>query len=71
MFLQDLDIKYKLFRTEYLKYKKGNKSAARRARKLSLQIEKLLLEYRIESIKNMKSSRRLLWLKHSLVFYFL
>lgn len=43
-----------LFSKEYALYLRGNKSAGKRARKISLKIEKLLLQFRLESIQQSK-----------------
>ena len=43
-----------LFNKEYALYIQGNKSAGKRARKISLKIEKLLLQFRLESIQQSK-----------------
>ena len=45
--LQQIDARINEFTHEA---KKGNKAASRRARKLSLEIEKLMKQYRKESI---------------------
>ena len=46
-----------LFRKDYEKYIVGNKLAGRRARKTSLKIERLLLNFRLESINRSHTSR--------------
>lgn len=46
-----------LFRKDYEKYIVGNKLAGRRARKTSLKIERLLLNFRLESINKLHASR--------------
>ena len=48
--VNQLMIEINTFFLEYNKYVHGNKISGRRARKASIKIEKLLLDYRLESL---------------------
>lgn len=48
--INQLMIEINTFFLEYNKYVHGNKIAGKRARKSSIKIEKLLLDYRLESL---------------------
>ena len=48
--INQLMIEINTFFLEYNKYVQGNKIAGKRARKASIKIEKLLLDYRLESL---------------------